>query len=130
MVRSSLKENGWRWNGYKSCWYNYYSESHLEFAEGICNGKKIKNVNTKKRDTKINKEKTIDSTDKKIKLSSSVSKKRIVDIGDSCTVVDDTGRQYLGVVGAVNEEKDEVQVKYIYWFIENTPQFINGVFEL
>lgn len=35
-LRNNLKENGWRWSGFKRCWYNYYSEDHLQFAESIC----------------------------------------------------------------------------------------------
>lgn len=39
LIRDTLKSNGWRWNGYSKCWYNYYSEKNWSFAESICDSK-------------------------------------------------------------------------------------------
>lgn len=130
IVRTSLKENGWRWNGYKLCWYNYFSDSHLEFAEGICNGKKIKNANMEKTDVKIKENKNSDDTEKKIKSNKSMSRKRMIDIGDDCIVSDDSGRRYIGVVNDIDDIRDEIKVNYINEFIEEIPQYKSGMFKL
>ena len=34
-VRSKLKTNKWRWNGYSKCWYNRDTETNRKFAETI-----------------------------------------------------------------------------------------------
>ena len=39
VVRDLLKNNGWRWSSFGRCWYNYYSEFNVRFAESICDKK-------------------------------------------------------------------------------------------
>ncbi len=71
LILSSIKSEGWRWNGYKRCWYNYYSERHYAFANSICN--EINGSTVKKKEI-IKKEENIEKTDKIAKDERNVKK--------------------------------------------------------
>lgn len=127
-VRDRLKINGWRWSGLKKCWYNYYSEEHLQFAERVCSGSSSKSKNktviprtVSSNTTKISTGGTSDRT-----VSSKPSypvthgytpllqtKKSFIDEGDICIVTAENGKKFLGTVNSVDDDLERALVSYI-----------------
>lgn len=109
-VRDTMKANGWRWSGFNKCWYNFYSESNLLFAEELCgNNEKGLYEEIKENNSKQPREK------KKIaeKKEPTENKKTFLSKGDRVVVTDEEGRQYAGVVSRYCDKSREAKVEYI-----------------
>lgn len=98
-IRDALKANGWRWSGFNKCWYNYYSDDNIRFAEEICSSKLL-DVIIEKRPTHLEKE--LKPETKQFPFSE----------GDNVIVSMDD-KKYIGTVLACFESLEEVGVEYV-----------------
>lgn len=113
-VRDTLKANGWRWSSFKQCWYTYYSEPNLQFAEILCQENKngfydaleINNSKTPKENTNIGSHPTVE-------VESRDGKKSYLSVGDRVVVRDEYGKKYVGTVDQIYSNSGKVGVNYI-----------------
>lgn len=115
-VRDRLKMNGWRWSNFKKCWYNYYSQEHLQFADAICDAGKKKSTSVKTTASTSNIGNTITPRNQNAEVATEtirLTKKSFINEGDRCVVVVTDGKKCLGQVSGVDDVNSKALVTYI-----------------
>ena len=106
-VRDSLKGNGWRWSGFKKCWYNYYSDRNLAYAETICSGGMSVGSPTRTTTSTVKPKPQVTPT---VRIQE--KKKLPFEENDRVSVTLESGKIYLGRVDAYLESSKSVLVTY------------------
>ena len=145
-VRDLLKNNGWRWSGYSKCWYNYYSETHLKFAESICD-KKVTDIisheptrksvpEQKKADTVIKRTPVIQKREVTTPIIQEQKSVPVFKVGrqpfsegDYCIISFEDGKKRAGIVKNVDAEAEKAKLEYIVSIDNGDKNYNSGWFD-